>query len=718
MKNIKLLLFSAMCVGALLSPAHVCAQTTKYQWEGTTPAAAARATGDDATVFLLNVGKYKANTAKNGVFWLGRGGKWGTEAVLSNTPYAFTVSSNGSAYILTGTVTEQGKTTGGSLGFMYNNTKDHLSYYVDRGTDTGDNTNIVFEEAGESNVYRIRYTASRTRYYMVAGYNPESKDEDATTSSAQRINGFLSSSLPSDDTDKWMLVTLKQLKDYFNQVDAAEKDPAIATFLLKDPDFGRNDDAVSNWKTGSGRNDLQNESRQSGSGEITPSAQTGYYVGVGYARNYEDEQTYGHQWTASIKGTGSIQQTIKPIRTGWYAVRVNACLWGSGKAVLYASYDGQTVATSSLTPYSEAEISTVGTTIPEHYYDAESEVNNGTHQLTAMVYVSDINKELTLGVKVTEGDGAWTCMDNFQLYYHGVPQCVVLLDEDLTDINYINQQRKHINDINPNERQSSTVHLQRAMNTGKWNSIVLPFAINQDVIQHVFGSGTIVSELKGANNPDHPNRIYFEQVNNMVAGKLYIIKPTKDQPTNQPAVESSATKSDGTNEKVHKFSEGESYWTFSPVNFGQDADYEANINDAANSGNETYNGGKVYFAGTYISHGEDLFIPANSYVLSYSKTANAEPGKWYYRTKGTKTKGFRGWLQTTDPSAQAITSISINGVVDGETTGIEGLIESPQVLNEVNGVYNLSGQLVRNGSSIEGLSRGIYIVGGKKVVVR
>lgn len=715
-----------MCVGALLSPAHVCAQTTKYQWEGTTPAAAARATGDDATVFLLNVGKYKANTAKNGVFWLGRGGKWGTEAVLSNTPYAFTVSSSGSAYILTGTVTEQvdiGNPEGnGAIGFMYrfsssynykNNENDHLSYYIDRPT-SADATNIVFTQVDDNKIYQlsnnyISTPSGRKNYYMVAGYNPNSTDKDETSSIDQRINAFSTDSLPSDDTDKWMLVTLKQLKDYFNQVDAAEKDPAIATFLLKDPDFGRNDNAVSNWKTATG-NDLQNESRQG----ITPSTQTGCYVGVGST----DNQTYGHQWTASIKGTGSIQQTIKPIRAGWYAVRVNACLWGSGKAVLYASYDGQTVATSSLTPYSEAEISTVGTTLPANYYDAESEVNNGNHQLTVMVYVSDINKELTLGVKVTEGDGAWTCVDNFQLYYHGVPKCVVLLDEDLTDINYINQQRKHINDINPTERQNSTVHLRRAMNTGKWNSIVLPFAINQDVIQHVFGSGTIVSELKGANNPDHPNRIYFEQVNNMAAGKLYIIKPTKDQPTNQPAVESSATKSDGTNEKVHKFPEGESYWTFSPVNFGQDADYEANINDAANSGNETYNSGKVYFAGTYISHGEDLFIPANSYVLSYSKTANAEPGKWYYRTKGTKTKGFRGWLQTTDPSAQAITSISINGVVDGETTGIEGLIESPQVLNEVNGVYNLSGQLVRNGSSIEGLSRGIYIVGGKKVVVR
>jgi hypothetical protein len=34
------------------------------------------------------------------------------------------------------------------------------------------------------------------------------------------------------------------------------------------------------------------------------------------------------------------------------------------------------------------------------------------------------------------------------------------------------------------------------------------------------------------------------------------------------------------------------------------------------------------------------------------------------------------------------------------------------------GIYNMKGQLVRNGNSMEGLAKGLYIIGGKKVVIR
>ena len=62
-------------------------------------------------------------------------------------------------------------------------------------------------------------------------------------------------------------------------------------------------------------------------------------------------------------------------------------------------------------------------------------------------------------------------------------------------------------------------------------------------------------------------------------------------------------------------------------------------------------------------------------------------------------------------------TFSINGVVDN-TTGInQTIVDNPRPQNA--DIYTVNGQLVRAGSSsIEGLPKGIYIVNGKKLVVR
>ena len=111
-------------------------------------------------------------------------------------------------------------------------------------------------------------------------------------------------------------------------------------------------------------------------------------------------------------------------------------------------------------------------------------------------------------------------------------------------------------------------------------------------------------------------------------------------------------------------------------------------------------------------------IPANSYVLN-GNNEGGTAGLWYYRTKETKTKGFRGWLQPANDLPSKGFEYEIEGVVDqvnGDATAIEG-IEAEQQHNA--NIYNLNGQLVRQGAtSTEGLPSGLYIVGCKKVVVK
>ena len=122
--------------------------------------------------------------------------------------------------------------------------------------------------------------------------------------------------------------------------------------------------------------------------------------------------------------------------------------------------------------------------------------------------------------------------------------------------------------------------------------------------------------------------------------------------------------------------------------------------------------------GTYVKCFDTNNIPANSYVLN-GNNKGGTAGLWYYRTVETKTKGFRGWLQSANGQASKGIEYEINGVVDqvnGDVTAIEGIEAAQQ--HDAN-IYNLNGQLVRQGAtSTEGLPSGLYIVGGKKVVVK
>ena len=87
--------------------------------------------------------------------------------------------------------------------------------------------------------------------------------------------------------------------------------------------------------------------------------------------------------------------------------------------------------------------------------------------------------------------------------------------------------------------------------------------------------------------------------------------------------------------------------------------------------------------------------------------------------KVTKVQGFRTWLEPVNGPSNVNVQFSIDGVIDGDTTNsIEG-IENDINSKANNKVYNMNGQLVRNGStSLEGLPKGVYIVNNKKYIVK
>lgn len=460
------------------------------------------------------------------------------------------------------------------------------------------------------------------------------------------------------------------------------------------------------------------------------------------------QELYGGAWTANIHGAqGSVVQTIsgdKLVKEGWYRI---SCLGFTtttkGIARLFAaSAKGNTSgSTAQSKKFATADLARIDAAKqPATYVDASTLLDGsteGAYDASVMVYVSPTNEAkttfetLSFGIQVgsaadptQDADAtAWTCFDNFRIEYLGTPPNKLILDEDQTDAGYIKAQAPEM-DENAT-LQKSEVYLHRTMNPGKWNSLVLPINLNVGQVMRIFGNKVRVSEFKGAIDANHPQRIIFEPIKAdqtdpdaiaIEAGKLYLVKPTADggMPTNQ---EEKELKYNG---QTTKFT---SYYTIAGVTFKKkseiaDNDYSGRVMGTTGD-EELGTNQKVQFVGTYVKcFGNNNPIPAYSYVLNGNNVGGTQ-GLWYYRTVPTNTKGFRGWLQSANGQSAKGIEYEIEGVVDqvnGDATAIDG-IEAEQQHNA--NIYNLNGQLVRQGAtSTEGLPSGLYIVGGKKVVVK
>lgn len=799
-------------------------------WTGTTPSDA-----NGKTVYLYNVGTKQ---------FLGKGGRWGTEATMNveGTPFTLKHNTDGT-FELTSLVKEEGKnsTENGCLTLMDGTTTtssyDSFNYFVDGRKDIP-STNRTFTAAGSVNAgYTFAITSVSGSGSVMAGKTFYMFAEGANAHVSARLD------IPSESTaySKWVIVTEDQRKAAFQTVNNAHVNAVNATFLMYDFDFARNDNACSAWKTGatatgtttgtlsySGNKQCKPEdaypktttvytytytsthaTNWSGSKthtstftttedlgpEVTMNCKDGkehswgtvleviykrddsktvesttttggytYYLGNGYTEDkvMSDPETsetftgdgqnlqlpYGGAWTANIHGKrGTVVQTIKAdnmVKEGWYRIScVGFTTTTKGIARLYAaSGKGNNTtgsgATASTEKFAIANLHRIDAATRPATYVAASKLldtpNVNTFDASVKVYVSPTNEAkttfetLSFGIQVGSAaddtqdadDNAWTCFDNFKIEYLGMPEHELILDEEQTNGDYIKAQAWDDNKT----LQKSIVYLRRTMNTDKWNSLVLPINLNVGQVKSIFGDQVHISEFKGAYDKNHPQRIIFDPITanrndpDAIAieeGKLYLVKPTADggMPTGQP--EKTFTYGD-------KTISVENYYTIVGVTFKQkkdvkDINYSARVEGT--KGSEEYGTAQqVQFVGTYVNCIDNNNIPANSYVLN-GNNKGGTAGLWYYRTVETKTKGFRGWLQSVKGQASKVFEYEIEGVVEqvnGNTTAIDGIEAAQQ--HSAN-IYNLNGQLVRQGAtSTEGLPSGLYIVGGKKLVVK
>lgn len=231
------------------------------------------------------------------------------------------------------------------------------------------------------------------------------------------------------------------------------------------------------------------------------------------------------------------------------------------------------------------------------------------------------------------------------------------------------------------------VKIERKMVANRWTTCVLPFSLNRQQVDAIFGPAYSATAKEGTQILyfDHVegNKAYFVRhaYNTIVAGKPFLIKPTKEVTSINTADVKDYPYVTIENTEPAKWCESNGYvWTSS------------------------YNTMNIFK--------NDYFIGASDGNF-----------KAYSGTSGT-VKGFRGFLKAdhsagTKPMMLSISTSSITDGNEGETTGIEDLIINAdgELIPANCRVYNINGQLVsEDANSFQSLPSGIYIINGKKYI--
>lgn len=361
--------------------------------------------------------------------------------------------------------------------------------------------------------------------------------------------------------------------------------------------------------------------------------------------------------------------------------------------------------------------------------------------------------------------GDVTCVDNFKLLYAGErrnPE--LILDEDQPSLLYLTNAK--------DSYKNSVLHLNRTLKEGQWNSLILPVSLKFGQMKRTFGDDVKVAKLTSLKNgvitftTVEPKQDSDEMV---TAFEPYIIKPTsltedlglpytaekfyttenKDDNSQWLSKDCKSVSHDENdrfslkieaghyditmvsldrNELIKHLNLTEEYKT----NYVNNGDWE-NINwdkvnwisstsfsTGATKGDLTCYGTltKTYYKDVdgkgVILDGRDNL--SDDYVMRDGKIVHVPSDQVY------GLKGFRCWFEVkgSHPIAAA-PRLEIDGIID-DATSIDDLNSQPSQFTSrhkgISGVFNLDGQKVRDGESTQDLPKGIYIVNGRKVVVR
>lgn len=340
-----------------------------------------------------------------------------------------------------------------------------------------------------------------------------------------------------------------------------------------------------------------------------------------------------------------------------------------------------------------------------------------------------------------------TAVDNFKLLYAGPrrnPE--LILDEESTDLRYLT--------MATDEYKNSVLHLNRKLNDNMWNSLILPVDLTCGQMKRTFGDAVKVAKLEALTE----NSVQFVTVEPdsdddvmVTAFEPYIVFPPYTQ------VKSAAY-------TVEHFytSKGEDNSQWLGTDYKPTSDQDNRLTKTLKADHyditmvsldreklmqhvntDTWES-KIQFEtidgnyGKMVCKGTMAKTYDNGKILSGRDDLNGDyfmyKGKLIQVPSGNKENGgerysyglkaFRCWFELTGKTSAegkpSQVSLLIDGVEDS-TTGIDdihGSTDRTSYKRGIDGVFNMNGQMVRRSCSLEGLPKGMYVVNGKKIIIR
>lgn len=720
-------------------------------------------TDGDKIVCLYNVGAKK---------FLSVGGMWGTHASLDVTPYPIYMfwNINSKTFCLESKV--QGSVKNPYLGI---DTK-HDQVFMDQKAN--ERCIIRFDKAkdySETNkVYLVRIGNSTTLGYLTAYPNNEDKLCDYEKSIAAEGS-------QAYKNQEWKVITKNEYYKLFNMAPANMKSVVDASFLIAGAHFRANDADALQWTiTGKGNNlptDWESHVRF-GDEKMYKTrdklSQTGSGAWISYNEAHQrDYGQYFYCYTKGLRGF-TFYQDVQVHKGGWFLLRCNGFSTANSSEnikqndgplanlfITVLGADGKPIddkySTVSLNGISQADAEALGNSydkagIGRAFFEGEYE-----NQVQICLDKAPNGKEITSDNPATLRIGFYvdsttksdadanelTAVDNFKLDYAGPRRNLeLILDEESTDLRYLTEAA--------DEYKNTVLHLNRKLNDNMWNSLILPVDLTWGQMKRTFGDAVKVAKLAKLTE----NSVQFVTVEPkndddvmVTAFEPYIVFPpytqvksaayTVDRFYTSAGEDNSSwlgtnyeSSSDDKNrltktvpadhyditmvsldrEKLNKYlntTNWESTTTF-PATGGGHGTMVCKGTMA-----KTYDNGKIISGrddlnGDYFMHkGKLIQVPSG----------NMDDGNPY----SYGLKAFRCWFELTNTSAEGKrVSLLIDGVADSATgiDDIHGNTDCTSYKRGIDGVFNMNGQMVRRGCSLEGLPKGLYVVNGKKIVIR
>ena len=291
--------------------------------------------------------------------------------------------------------------------------------------------------------------------------------------------------------------------------------------------------------------------------------------------------------------------------------------------------------------------------------------------------------------------------------------------------------------------KNRVLRLTKTFKQNSWNSFVLPVDLTVKQLRDAFGGTVRLAKL----NALTATELQFETVTldgkadkdiALEAYQPYIIFPVKTMEDNNNSPYTATIAKNGSTENPYKVTIQAQRFEIPGVTFKTNA---SNENDLSNMDDYwttklTHNVGTITAYGTFVrtfdpdakqdDSGKWSFSSRRGEIIpGYDNLVGSyffDYGNVYYTENPDKVRGLRGFSCWFKPNTNNGTkpAVYLDGVKqETELTSIGELIVGPEAANRYgknDGVYNLQGQRV--GNTTEGLPSGIYIVNGRKHVVR